>query len=119
MPAFVLAGAGMGLFFAPIARLTIDFAPVALQGVASGTSNALRQLGTVLGVAVLGAVFSAIGGYASGASFVDGLRAASTVGAVVLGVGAILALVIPDSRPAAGANAELAEQSEVPEPIAV
>jgi hypothetical protein len=38
---------------------------------------------------------------------------------VVLGVGAILALAIPDSRPAAGANAELAEQSEVPEPIAV
>jgi hypothetical protein len=38
---------------------------------------------------------------------------------VVLGVGAILALAIPDSRSAAGANAELAEQSEVPEPIAV
>ncbi len=119
VPIFVIAGAGMGLFFAPIARLTIDFSPVSLQGVASGTSNALRQLGTVLGVAVLGAVFSAKGSYASGASFVDGLRSASTVGAVVLGVGAILALAIPDSRPAAGANAELAEQSEVPEPIAV
>ena len=72
VPAFVLAGAGMGLFFAPIARLTIDFAPTALQGVASGTSNALRQLGTVLGVAVLGAVFSAVGGYASADAFVNG-----------------------------------------------
>ena len=31
VPAFVLAGAGMGLFFAPIARMTIDFAPTSLQ----------------------------------------------------------------------------------------
>jgi EmrB/QacA subfamily drug resistance transporter len=117
IPLFVIAGAGMGLFFAPIARLTIDFSPVALQGVASGTSNALRQLGTVLGVAVLGAVFSANGGYLNGSSFVDGMRAASIVGAVVLGLGAVLAFAIPDSRAQVG-NA-LAEHAEVPEPIAV
>jgi MFS family permease len=98
VPAFVFAGAGMGFFFAPIARMTIDFAPTALQGVASGTSNALRQLGTVLGVAVLGAVFSAVGGYASGQSFVDGMRTAEIVGAIVLGVGAVLALAIPAHR---------------------
>jgi hypothetical protein len=55
----------------------------------------LRQLGTVLGVVVLGAVFSAVGGYASGQSFVDGLRAAQVVGAVVLGIGALVAFAIP------------------------
>ncbi len=117
VPIFVFAGAGMGLFFAPIARLTIDFSPVSLQGVASGTSNALRQLGTVLGVAVLGAVFSATGSYASGTAFVDGLTAAAWVGTAVLGVGTVLALAIPDS-PTVARNA-LAEQAEVPEPIAV
>ncbi len=95
VPAFVLAGAGMGLFFAPIARLVIDFAPTTLQGVASGTSNALRQLGTVLGVAVLGAIFSAVGGYASAQAFVNGMRTAEWVGAIVLAAGAILALAIP------------------------
>jgi EmrB/QacA subfamily drug resistance transporter len=95
VPAFVLCGLGMGLFFASVARLTIDFAPVALQGVASGTSNALRQLGTVLGVAVLSAVFSAVGGFGNGASFVTGVRAAQVVGAVVLGFGVVLALFIP------------------------
>ena len=94
----MLAGAGMGLFFAPIARMTIDFAPTALQGVASGTSNALRQLGTVLGVAVLGAVFSAVGGYTTGQPFVDGMRAAEVVGAIVLGIGAVLAFAIPANR---------------------
>ena len=45
VPPFVLGGLGMGLFFAPIARLTLAFAPRNLEGVASGTSNALRQLG--------------------------------------------------------------------------
>ena len=90
----------MGFFFAPIARLTIDFVPTALQGVASGTSNALRQLGTVLGVAVLGAIFSSVGGYTSGESFVDGLRAAQYAGAAVLLVAAVVALFLPAHRPA-------------------
>jgi EmrB/QacA subfamily drug resistance transporter len=115
---FILAGAGMGMFFAPIARLTIDFAPTELQGVASGTSNALRQLGTVLGVAVLGAVFSAVGGYASGQSFVDGMRTASTVGAIVLAVGAVLAVAIPAHRPVPIEAAIESTDAGVPEPVA-
>jgi EmrB/QacA subfamily drug resistance transporter len=99
VPPFVLAGLGMGLFFAPIARVTLGFAPRALEGMASGTSNALRQLGTVLGIAVLSAVFSAVGGYASGQDFVDGMVAAQYVGAAVLAVAAMLALAIPEPRP--------------------
>ncbi|HEX6500382.1 MAG TPA: MFS transporter [Micromonosporaceae bacterium] len=101
IPPFVLAGLGMGLYFAPIARLALGFAPRALEGVASGTSNALRQLGTVLGVAVLGSIFAARGGYHSGQAFVDGMRAAQTVGAAVLAVAALLALAIPERRPQA------------------
>jgi len=117
VPAFVLAGTGMGLFFAPIARLIIDFAPVSLQGVASGTSNALRQLGTVLGVAVFGAVFSAVGGYTSGQSFVNGMRAAQLVGAIVLAIGTVLALAIPAS-PAPVAEAPRAEAPRAEAPVA-
>jgi nitrate/nitrite transporter NarK len=60
---FVVAGIGMGLFFAPMARLTLSYAPATLEGVASGTSNALRQIGTVLGIAVLGSIFSGYGGF--------------------------------------------------------
>jgi len=95
VPPFVLAGLGMGLFFAPAARMTLGFAPRALEGVASGTSNALRQLGTVLGVAVLSSVFASYGGYANGQRFVHGMVAAQHVGAVVLAVAALLALAIP------------------------
>ena len=98
VPPFVLGGVGMGLFFAPIARAVMDFAPRGMEGVASGASNAVRQLGTVLGIAVLGAVFSAAGGYASGQDFVDGMRAGQTVGAVALAGAALLALVIPENR---------------------
>jgi hypothetical protein len=61
VPPFILAGLGMGLFFAPAARMTLGFAPRSLEGVASGTSNALRQLGAVLGIAVLVAALLALG----------------------------------------------------------
>src|SRR5262245_37893604 len=124
VPAFVLAGVGMGLYFAPIARLTIDFAPTNLQGVASGTSNMLRQLGTVLGVAVLGAVFSSVGGFASGQSFVNGLRVAQVVGAAGLTVGALLGLALPaasavdvTAAPAEAADAD--KNVEDAEPVAI
>jgi MFS family permease len=96
IPAFVIAGCGIGVFFAPITRLTLGFAPAELEGIASGTSAALRQLGTVIGVAVLGAVFSAHGSLTSPAAFVRGLDAALAVSAVILGISAFLPLLAPD-----------------------
>jgi EmrB/QacA subfamily drug resistance transporter len=125
IPPFILAGAGMGLFFAPIARLTIDFAPNALQGVASGTSNALRQLGTVLGIAVLGAVFSATGGFTSGTAFVDGMKVAQYVGSAALFLGFVVALAIPagtpPTAPTAGATDAATDfvGSREPEPVSI
>jgi hypothetical protein len=99
VPPFVLAGLGMGLFFAPAARMTLGFAPRQLEGVASGSSNALRQLGTVLGIAVLSAVFASYGGYGSGQQYVDGMVAAQRVGAVALAFAALLAIAIPAMAP--------------------
>ena len=55
------------------------------EGVASGANSAFREVGGVLGIAVLGAVFSARGGYTSGAAYVAGLRPAVWVGVVVVG----------------------------------
>jgi predicted MFS family arabinose efflux permease len=62
-PPFVIAGVGMTLFFVPLASLVLGSVPTALEGVASGTNSAFRELGGVLGIAVLGAVFSSSGGY--------------------------------------------------------
>ena len=70
-------------------------------GQASGATNTIRELGGVLGVAVLATVFSSAGGYASPQDYVDGMTAALPVGAAVLAVGALVALLVPGiERPA-------------------
>jgi MFS family permease len=100
VPPFLIAGTGLGFFFAPITRLTLRYAPGQLEGIASGTSNALRQVGTVLGIAVLGSVFSAVGGLGSPGQFTTGLTAALTVSAAILGASALVVLLAPETRPA-------------------
>ncbi|MEN3609369.1 DHA2 family efflux MFS transporter permease subunit [Plantactinospora sp. ZYX-F-223] len=90
-----LAGVGMGLTFAPMSTATMSSVPEESRGVASGTNNSIRELGVAVGVAALASVFAANGDYASRTSFVDGLGPAVLVGAVVVAVGALLALRLP------------------------
>ena len=99
IPAFVLSGVGMGLFFVPVATVVFGSVSVSEQGVASGTNNSFRELGGTMGVAVLGSVFSAAGSFGSKAAFVAGLRPALLVGTIVLGLGAVAATLIPGRRP--------------------
>jgi hypothetical protein len=98
VPAFVVCGIGMTLFFVPLASVVLGSVPKALEGVASGTNSAFRELGGVLGIAVLGAVFSSSGGYASAQDYVSGLTPAILVGAAVVAVGAGIAALIPRIR---------------------
>ncbi|MGE6736537.1 MFS transporter, partial [Streptomyces sp. NPDC059900] len=103
----VLIGVGMALFFSPVASLVMSRAAPAEEGIASGVNNALRQLGGVLGVALMGAVFAALGGYGSPRDFTDGLVPALWIGAAVLAVACALTLAIPRgpapvAAPAAG-----------------
>jgi EmrB/QacA subfamily drug resistance transporter len=65
VPAFIVAGIGMGLFFAPIANVVLSAVRPEEEGKASGANNALRELGGVFGVAVLASVFTANGSYAT------------------------------------------------------
>jgi EmrB/QacA subfamily drug resistance transporter len=95
---FVIAGIGMGLFFAPVANVVLSSVRREEEGQASGANNAIRELGGVFGVAVLAAIFSGYGGYQSGASYVDGLVPAVWVGAVIVGIGALAALAVPGIR---------------------
>lgn len=98
VPAFVLAGVGMTLFFVPLASLVLGSVPTALEGVASGANSAFRELGGVLGIAVLGAIFSSSGGYASGQEYVNGLIPVIAVGAGVVAAGAVVAALVPVVR---------------------
>jgi len=98
VPAFVVSGVGMSLFFAPVANMVLGSVRRDQEGIASGANNAIRELGGVFGIAVLGAVFSAKGGYASGASFVSGLSSAVWVGGAAVAAAAAAALALPRLR---------------------
>ena len=104
VPAFVISGVGMSLFFAPVANVVLSSVRRDQEGIASGANNAIRELGGVFGIAVLGAVFSAHGGYASGAAFVSGLAPAVWVGAAAVAVASAAALFLPGVRRAVTAS---------------
>src|SRR6478735_1985270 len=99
VPGFVLAGIGMGLFFAPIANVVLSAVQPVEEGQASGATNTIREIGGVFGVAVLASVFSSNGSYASPTTFVDGLVPAVWVGAAIVDVGAVVALALPGRAP--------------------
>jgi EmrB/QacA subfamily drug resistance transporter len=101
---FILAGVGMALVFAPTANAVLNAVRPEEAGQASGATNAIREVGGTLGVAVLASVFAANGSYASPQAFVDGLTSAAWVGAAVLAAGALLALLVPGKRPRAEAQ---------------
>ena len=92
---FIVSGIGMGMFFAPVANVVLSAVGARDEGKASGASNAIREVGGVFGVAVLASIFARTGGYESAASFTDGLVAATWVGAIVVALGAVVALAVP------------------------
>ncbi len=91
---FVLGGAGMALVFAPSANAVLASVRTDQAGQASGATNAIRELGGVLGIAVLSTVFSSHGSYASPQAFVNGLKPTMWVGTAVLAAGALIALAL-------------------------
>ncbi len=95
VPALVISGVGMAMYFAPASNVVMGSVRPQEQGIASGANNAMREVGGALGVAVLASVFSADGGYASAQSFVDGLLPALWTGAAAVAVGAVAAALIP------------------------
>jgi cytochrome c biogenesis factor len=71
----------------------------------------------VLGVAVLATVFSSNGGMVSPQAYVDGLVPAVWVGAAVLAVGALVALLIPRRTGADTAGIAEPVAQEIPCPV--
>jgi len=108
---FIVSGVGMALFFAPVANVVLGAVRREEEGKASGANNAIRELGGVFGVAVLASIFTSHGGYATPQTFVDGLTPAIYVGAAVVALGAVAALMIPRRRRVQEAPVE----SRVPE----
>jgi EmrB/QacA subfamily drug resistance transporter len=115
---FVLGGSGMALVFAPSANAVLASVRADQAGQASGATNAIRELGGVLGVAVLATVFTSHGGYGSAQAFVNGLLPAMWVGAAVLAAGAIVPLLLPfNTRESTLAQLAAEQNDPTPTPL--
>jgi EmrB/QacA subfamily drug resistance transporter len=80
-------GIGIGLSIPSVVAIAMSSAPAADIGKASGTLSTARQLGSVFGIAVPGAIFQA-----AGAAGTSGLTAALTATAAAAALGAVLSL---------------------------
>ena len=57
--AYVVFGLGFGMVNAPITNTAVSGMPLAQAGVAAGVASTSRQVGSALGVAVLGSLVTA------------------------------------------------------------
>jgi hypothetical protein len=78
------------MIFTTVAGEVMGSVPADQIGMASGTNNALRELGGVFGIAVLATVFNRPGVYASPDVFVSGFRSALWVAVAFSAVGILL-----------------------------
>jgi EmrB/QacA subfamily drug resistance transporter len=119
---FILAGIGMGLVFAPSSTAVLATMVPDDHAKASGTNSMLREVGVALGIAVSTAVFTGAGGGLTPADYTMGAQPAVVVGAAVLLVSALVALLLPAGRaaiavvPTATAAAEADAVDSVPAP---
>ncbi len=95
IPAFVMAGVGMGLTFAPSATAVLADMADNDHATASSANSTIREMGVTLGVAVLTAVFLGYGGALDPAGYAHGLRPALLAGMAAVALGAVAALFLP------------------------
>lgn len=98
VPAFLMAGVGMGLTFGPSATAVLHRLREADFATASSANNTIREFGLALGIAVLTAVFLARGGELTPAGYEGAIGVTLLVGAGSVAVAAVAALFAPDGR---------------------
>jgi EmrB/QacA subfamily drug resistance transporter len=96
--ALTVAGIGISMCFPTVANAVMGSVPLSEAGVASGTNSMVRELGGVLGIAVLASVFAREGVFESPQVFVDGFAQALWVGVGFSALGAVAAVFVPGRR---------------------
>ena len=93
---FIIAGVGMGLFFAPVANVVLSAVRPA-GGRARPRARTTRSASSAASSAsrCSPSIFANQGGYCTAETFIDGLKPAVWVGAAVVGVGALAATLLP------------------------
>ena len=92
--------------FPTLANAAIGSVPLADSGVAAGANNTMRESGGLFGVAILAAIFTANGSYATPTTFMHGIRFALLGAAAVALVAVIPALLGPSRAQALASVAE-------------
>jgi EmrB/QacA subfamily drug resistance transporter len=90
-PLLALSGIGSSMVFSTVAGEVMTSVDPEQIGIASGTNNALRELGGVFGVALLATVFNRPGVYSSPSVFVAGFHSALWVAVAFAVAGVVLA----------------------------
>ena len=85
-PQLVMLGAGVGLLVPPLTSTMLGSVDKPRSGLASGVLNAMRQTGSVLGVALFGSLLSGTAG------FMEGMKGSFMIAAAV-SLGALFAVV--------------------------
>lgn len=98
-----LYGAGVGLATAQLTSVILADVPVAQSGQASGLQSTFRQLGSSLGVAILGALFfTSLGSTriqgADVVGLLDAVKTTTLVAAVVVGFGLLATVALPKAK---------------------
>jgi len=101
----IIAGVGISMAIPTTPTAALDAVPPADLGTASGVQNTLQRFGSVFGVAIVTAIFSASGSLGSAAGVVAGIRPALATSAGLSLLGALAALATGRRRRAAATSA--------------
>lgn len=114
--AYAVFGLGFGMVNAPITTTAVGGMPVSQAGVAAAIATTSRQIGQLLGIAVVGTVIGTAGG--AGATLAASLRAGGATGWwIVTGCGlAVLVLGLVTTGARAQASADRVAAELMPEP---
>ncbi len=99
-PAFILIGLGAGASFMPLLSIAMSDVPNTDAGLGSGIVNVSMQMGGALGLAVLGTVATErtkvleVAGHTSASALSGGFRLSFLLAGILVGVGAVLAVVL-------------------------
>ncbi len=94
----IISGCGVAMAMPAVQTSVFNSVRPTQIGKASGVFNTLRQFGGVLGVSVLGLVFSSAGGYRSAGAFASGFADAIRVAAGLSLLGAVASVLVPGQR---------------------
>jgi MFS family permease len=98
VPAFIFAGVGLGLVFAPSAPAVLANMRDEDQATASGTNSTIREVGVALGIAILTAVFTGAGGELTPTGYTDAAIPAVWTGVAFLLAASLVGLALPRHR---------------------